>query len=158
MPSLEPGDAHAMSNRHDLSIRTADGGDIDGIAELLGTAGQAIARRQLAPQLGALLDQPRGLVDRRRMGPAIRLDRGHAVLKADLKVGWVSALVVDPVCRRNGIARLLLKAASQAARSAGRGDLRLTTPTAPNELRAFCLATGFSETGAALTRSPRKGG
>jgi len=36
-------------------------------------------------------------------------------LTANLKVGRISALLVYPDRRRNGVARLLLKAASQAA-------------------------------------------
>jgi hypothetical protein len=71
----------------------------------------------------------------------------HAVLTADLKQGWISALLVDPDRRRNGVARLLLKAASQAARAAGCDKLCLYAPDALGDLRAFGIATGFVETG-----------
>jgi aminoglycoside 6'-N-acetyltransferase I len=80
----------------------------------------------------------------------------RSVLTADLKVGWISALLVDPDRRRNGIARLLLKAASQAARSAGCGELVLHAPIGPEDLRTFCLATGFVESGEVFTRALRK--
>jgi GNAT superfamily N-acetyltransferase len=82
----------------------------------------------------------------------------HAVLTADLKLGWISALLVDPARRRSGIARLLLKTASQAARSAGCGELILSSAAGSGELRAFGLATGFVEAGEVFTRSLRKRG
>jgi len=67
----------------------------------------------------------------------------HSVLTADLKVRWISTLLVDPARRRNGVARLLLKAASQAARPGGCGDLVLTPPLGPGGLRPFLPAPGF---------------
>ena len=100
----------------------------------------------------------RAFAPRRRLGPAVGLIavHWHAVLTADLKVGLISGLVVDPVRRCNGVARLLLKAASRAAHAAGRGELVLGAPAGPDDLRAFCLATGFAETGAVFTRPLRK--
>jgi aminoglycoside 6'-N-acetyltransferase I len=147
-----------MSSRHGLSIRAANSGDVDGLAELLRAAGEAIARDRLASRLSALLDQPGALLIADEWGPpsGLIVAHWHAVLTADLKVGWISALLVDPERRRNGVGRLLLKAASQAARSAGCGELVLTSPSGPGDLRAFCLATGFMETGDSLTRSLRK--
>ena len=147
-----------MSSRHGLTIRTADSSDVDGLAELLGAVGGTIARDRLASRLIALQDQPGALLIADEWGPpsgliAVHL---HAVLTADLKVGWISALVVDPARRRNGIARLLLKAASQAARTAGCGELVLTSPAELEGLRAFCLATGFVEAGEVLARPLRK--
>jgi hypothetical protein len=67
-------------------------------------------------------------------------------------VGWISALLVDPDRRRNGVARLLLKAASQAARSAGCWELVLQAPTGSSDLRVFCLAKGFVESGETFSR------
>ena len=154
------GEATAVSNRQGLSIRTADGGDVDGLAELLKTAGVAIARDRLAARLSALQVQPGALLIADEWGPPSGLIavHWHAVLTADLKVGWISALLVDPARRRNGIARLLLKAASQAARSAGCGELILGLTAEPGDLRVFCLATGFVEAGELLTRPLRKRG
>ena len=149
-----------MSNRHGLSIRAANSGDVDGLVDLLGTAGETTARDRLASRLNALQDQPGALLIADEWGPPSGLVavHWHSVLTADLKVGWISALLVDPERRRNGIARLLLKAASQAARSAGCGELVLNAPIEPDALRAFCLATGFVDTGEAFTRSLRKRG
>jgi aminoglycoside 6'-N-acetyltransferase I len=147
-----------MSSRYGLSIRTANSGDADGLAELLGAAGEIIARDRLASRLGALLDQPGAVLIADEWGPpsGLIVAHWHAVLTADQKVGWISALLVDPARRRHGVARLLLKAASQAARSAGCGELLLAAPIGSGDLRAFCLATGFAETGEAFARPLRK--
>ncbi len=66
-------------------------------------------------------------------------------------------LVVDADERRHGIGRLLLKSASQAARTAGCDTLELAGD-GEGPLAAFCLATGFVPGGAAFIRSLRKRG
>jgi GNAT superfamily N-acetyltransferase len=146
--------------RHGLSIRSADSGDVDGLSELLRTAGVTLARDRLALRLSAVQDQPGGVLIAEEWGPPSGLIavHWHAVLTADLKLGWISALLVDPARRRSGIARLLLKTASQAARSAGCGELILSSAAGSGELRAFGLATGFVEAGEVFTRSLRKRG
>ncbi len=73
-------------------------------------------------------------------------------------VAVVSLLLVAPEDRRRGIARLLLKAASQAARTAGCASLLLDAPAEAAELQAFAAATGFTDAGLTLTRPLRKGG
>lgn len=149
-----------MSSRYGLSVRAADHGDVDGLAALLGTAGVAIARDRLASRLSAIRDQPGALLIADEWGPPSGLIavHWHAVLTADLKVASISALLVDPARRRSGIARLLLKAASQAARSAGCGEVTLGLTAEREDLRAFCLATGFADAGEVLTRSLRRRG
>jgi GNAT superfamily N-acetyltransferase len=149
-----------MSSRHGLSIRAANGGDVDGLIELLRTGGEVIARDRLAARLSALQDQPGAVLIADEWGPPSGLVavHWHSVLTADLMVGSISTLLVDPERRRNGIARLLLKTASQAARSAGCGELLLRAPAGAEDLSAFCLATGFAETGAVFSRSLRKRG
>ena len=147
-----------MSSRHGLSIRAADNGDVDGLAELLKTAGLTLARDKLAQRLRAMQDQAGVLLIADEWGPpsGVIAAHWHSTLTADLKVGWISTLLVDPDRRRNGVARLLLKAASQAARSAGCGELVLHPPIGPGDLRIFCLATGFVESGEVFTRALRK--
>lgn len=147
-----------MSSRHGLSIRAADNGDVDGLAELLKTAGPTLARDKLALRLRAIQDQPGVLLIADEWGPpsGVIAVHWHSVLTADLKVGWISTLLVDPDRRRNGVARLLLKAASQAARSAGCGELVVHSPIGPGDLRTFCLATGFVESGEGFTRALRR--
>ena len=147
-----------MSNRYGLSIRTAGSSDAEGLGQLLATAGMTIPADRLASRLSALQDQPGALLIADEWGPPSGLIavHWHAVLTADLKVGWISALLVDPARRRNGVARVLLKAAAQAARSAGCGELILNSPNEPGDLRAFCLATGFAQAGETFTRPLRK--
>lgn len=149
-----------MSSRHGLSIRAADAGDVDGIGELLAAAGMAVPKDRLAQRLSVMQNQPGALLLADEWGPPSGLIavHWHAVLNADLKVGWVSALLVDPARRRNGVARVLLKAASQAARSAGCGELLLSLAAGSEDLRAFCLATGFSQAGETFSRPLRKRG
>ncbi|CAN5315455.1 hypothetical protein BH10PSE4_BH10PSE4_15980 [soil metagenome] len=149
-----------MSSRHGLSIRAAQAADADGLVELFEAAGESLARGQMAARLGAVQDQPGALLIADAWGPPSGLIavHWHAVLTADLKVGWISTLLVDPARRRNGVARLLLKAASQAARAAGCGELTLQAPIGPGDLRAFCLATGFVDAGDGFTRALRKRG
>ena len=149
-----------MPSRHGLLVRSADGGDVEGLGELLKMAGVIVARERLAARLGAVLEQPGALLIADEWGPpsGLIVAHWHAVLTADLKVGWVSALLVDPARRRNGVARVLLKAAAQAARSAGCGELMLNSTGEAGDLRAFCLATGFVEAGEVFRRPLRKRG
>lgn len=91
-------------------------------------------------------------------GPPSGLIVFHArqTLLADLPCAFVSTFVVGPDARRRGIGRLLLKAASQAARSAGCGELHISVPEGRAGLRAFCQATGFDEQDAGFVRPLRK--
>ncbi len=72
--------------------------------------------------------------------------------------GPVSALVVDADERRHGIGRMLLKAASQAARSAGCDVLDVTLAPGQEAADAFCRATGFAAAGVTLRRALRRRG
>ena len=65
-------------------------------------------------------------------------------------------LLVDPDARRRGVGRALLKAASQAARTAGCDLLLLDVPAVGESLQAFALANGFEADGARLIRPLRK--
>jgi aminoglycoside 6'-N-acetyltransferase I len=149
-----------MSSRHGLTIRAANSGDLEGLAELLKIAGRHVPRERLAARLAELGGQPGALLIADEWGPPSGLIcvHWHAVLTADLKVGWISDLLVDPDRRRNGVARLLLKAGSQAARVAGCGELILHAAPESSDVRAFCLATGFAQLGEAFTRPLRKRG
>ncbi len=147
-----------MSSRYGLSIRAANNGDADGLATLLKTANTSLTPATLAARLHAMQDQPGAVLIADEWGPPSGLIavHWHAVFSTDMKVGWISALFVDPQRRRNGLARTLLKAASQAARSAGCGELLLSAQTGTSGLRAFCLATGFEDAGSLLARPLRK--
>ncbi len=149
-----------MPNRYGLSIRAADGGDVDGLLDLMAAVEFRIARVRLAARLAAVLGQPGVVLIAEEWGPpsGVIVVHWHAALASDLKVGWISTLLVDPARRRSGVARLLLKTASQAARTAGCGELGLSAPPAADGLRAFGLATGFVQTAETLVRPLRKRG
>ena len=78
----------------------------------------------------------------------------HPVLHAPRRVAQISTLVVAEDERHRGIGRMLLKAASQAARQAGCDSLEWIVED--EAARGFCAATGFTEAGPGFTRALRK--
>ena len=82
----------------------------------------------------------------------------YPVLHAARPVAQITTLLVNVEERRQGIGRLLIKAAAQAARTAGCGDMELTTRSDVPSLHEFCRATGFLEAGSRFVRSLRKQG
>jgi aminoglycoside 6'-N-acetyltransferase I len=82
----------------------------------------------------------------------------YPTIDADQPTAQITTLLVGPEERRRGIGRLLVKAASQAARVAGCGALELLTAPDQPGLRDFCRATGFTEAGTCFVRPLRKSG
>jgi aminoglycoside 6'-N-acetyltransferase I len=146
-----------LASRYGLEIRAADSVDAPGITELLQAAG-LLAAAALAARLERLKAERATILLAIEWGPPSGLIVFHArqTLLADLPCAFVSTLVVGPDARRRGIGRLLLKAASQAARSAGCGELHISVPEGRAGLRAFCQATGFDEQDAGFVRPLRK--
>ena len=120
-----------MAKRYGLAIRAVDAGDVDGVAQLLRAAGVDIPRDKLALRLEAVRTQPGVVLIAEEWGPPTGLIAltWSARLVSDLKAAEVTSLLVDPERRRSGVARLLLKAASQAARVAACGELVLNFET-----------------------------
>ena len=149
-----------MPNRYGLAIRAAQAGDADGIVALLRTIGLKLDRRGLAIRLDQIpLDSGLVLLAEDWGPPSgVLALRWSWTLSDALRVADVTTLVVDPEQRRKGIARLLLKAAARAARSAGCGELRLLAPEAADGLAPFCIATGFDRLGQTFARPLRKRG
>ena len=149
-----------MATRYGLEIRAADSVDAPGVAELLQAAGQSAASTTsaVAGRLERLKAERATILLAIAWGPPSGLVVFHArqTLVADLPCAFVSTLVVGPDARRRGIGRLLLKAAAQAARSAGCGELHMPVPVGAAELRAFCQATGFEEQDTGFVRPLRK--
>ncbi len=143
--------------RYGVEVRRAAAADAPELARLLAQAGAMLTAAEAADRLEAL---------RARADSAVLVTAGYAGLNGLVAVQWAPALhaarpvaqltmlVVDADERRHGIARLLLKAASQAARSAG-CDM-LETPGGGADMAAFCQAAGFAEGGVVFTRSLRK--
>ncbi|MDQ1080619.1 aminoglycoside 6'-N-acetyltransferase I [Pseudoroseomonas cervicalis] len=149
-----------VTSRYGLEIRAATATEAPGLAELLATAGYTIEARDLAERLVALRQASATALVALQWGPPSGLVVMHwyATLEAARPRAQISTLLVSPEERRQGIGRLLVKAAAQAARVAGCGELEImTTPDAP-DLGAFCRATGFAETGPRFIRSLRKQG
>ncbi len=147
-----------MSGRYGLEIRAATEADAPALAELLRAAGSTLAPRALAERIGALQAAGGTALMALEWGPPSGLVALHwyRTLESDLPVAQITTLLVGPDERRRGIARLLLKAASQAARVAGCGTLRLSVTPDQDGLAAFCRATGFAQADAGFVRPLRK--
>lgn len=148
-----------MASRFGLEIRAADAHDVEGLAALLGSQGSAIDAKNLGARLQNARSGEGVVLVAVEWGPptgVIALNWAWT-LNGDLRTAYITTLMVDPDGRRRGVARLLLKAAAQAARAAHCGDLVVVATADAAHLRAFCLATGFTSGGDAFTRSLRKG-
>jgi aminoglycoside 6'-N-acetyltransferase I len=147
-----------VSSRYGLEIRAATSAEAPGLAELLGAAGHIIAPPLLAERLDALRQGSGTALVALEWGPPSGLVVLHwyRTLSAALPTAQITTLLVGPEQRRRGIGRMLLKAASQAARTAGCGSLELTADGSQPDLDAFCRATGFTEAGPRFLRQLRK--
>lgn len=149
-----------LANRYGLQIRTALGSDAAGLADLLPQAGRTIAPDALAARLESLHRSSSGVaLIAVEWGPptGVVVVNWVQTLGDDLPVAQIGMLLVAPDERRRGVGRLLLKAASQAARTANCGSMLLAAPLLADEsLGAFCDATGFETHGAIYIRALRK--
>jgi GNAT superfamily N-acetyltransferase len=125
-----------------------------------GPGRHVVGAAALAARLDALRDQHGTVLLAYEWGPPSGLIAVNwfGTLDADQRTARVSTLLVSPDERRRGIARLLLKAATQAARSAGCGTLHLLASADEPTLRAFSEASGFDTLGMTFVRPLRKGG
>ncbi|KQO66437.1 GNAT family N-acetyltransferase [Methylobacterium sp. Leaf89] len=149
-----------MASRYGLEIRAANGSDAAGLAELLRGSGHPAASETLAERIEALRHGSGAALVAVDWGPPSGLVVLHwyPSLTASLPTAQITTLLVDPEARRRGIGRLLLKAASQAARSAGCGEIQLLARPDQAHLQAFGAATGFSDHGSVSVRPLRKKG
>ncbi len=147
-----------MSGRRGLSIRAAAPADAQAISELLAGAGHPTAPGVLAEQLGAIAAGSGIALAAWEWGPPSGLIVLHwyDTLHRARRVAQIDVLVVGPAERRRGLGRLLVKAASQAARVAGCGAIDLAASTDDETTAAFCQATGFTAHGLCFTRALRK--
>jgi predicted N-acetyltransferase YhbS len=148
-----------VTSRRGLEIRSANAGDAPGLSELFATAGLQVSASVLAERLDAVRKDPGAVLVAIEWGPPSGLVVAHWrwTLDSDLPVAQLSTLLVAPADRRRGVGRMLLKAASQAARMAGCGAMLMSAGSAEPGLRAFAVATGFNDTGLSLARPLRKG-
>ncbi|MCR0984384.1 GNAT family N-acetyltransferase [Roseomonas populi] len=145
----------ATGNRYGVDIRSALPADSADLATLLGGTPRAMALR-----LEALSRDPGSavLVATGWNGAAIGVIalNWHPTLTADRPVARIAALAVAEEERRNGIGRLLIKAGSQAARTAGCDLLEAAPPEGEGAAPAFLGALGFNPAGPNLARPLRK--
>ena len=141
-----------------MEIRAATAFEAPGIAALLATAGHVIDPRDLAERLSALRDASAMALVALQWGPPSGLVVLHwyRTLHAARPISQITTLLVSEDERRRGIGRMLLKAAAQAARMAGCGDMQIAVPQDTPSLQAFCRETGFTEIGPVFVRSLRK--
>ena len=143
--------------RYGVELRAAQPADGAEIARLLAQAGLPLTEREAAARLDAM-----------RAG-AVLVATGYAGLAGLIAVSWtvelaagpvarISALVVDADERRHGIGRMLLKAASQVARSAGCDVVEVALAPGQDAADAFCRATGFAVQGVTMRRALRRRG
>jgi aminoglycoside 6'-N-acetyltransferase I len=146
--------------RYGLDIRAVTPAEAPGLSVLLAQAGLSISAPDLAERLPALRTTSGTALVALKWGPPSGLVVLHwyPSLRTIRPVAQISLLLVSVEERRQGIGRILVKAAAQAARSAGCGDLEIAAaPDAPS-LREFCRATGFADAGARFARSLRRQG
>lgn len=146
-----------MSNRHGLEIRAASPADAPGVSGLLLAAGQTVAAADIATRLEGVRRSGAALVAVEWGPPSglIVLHWHQTLLDAGLHA-QISLLLVGPDDRRRGLGRLLLKAAARSARAAGCDTIDVQAVEGDETMPAFCLATGFGQSGASYLRSLRK--
>jgi GNAT superfamily N-acetyltransferase len=147
-----------VSSRYGLQIRTPDTGDAPGLAELYFSAGVQIAATALAARLETMARCPGAVFIAQEWGPPSGLVALHWYpgLQADPLTARLTEILVAPEARRRGLGRLLLKAASRAARLAGCDMLECFPAACGPEAGAFLLAAGFIQTGSQFVRPLRK--
>lgn len=147
-----------MNIRYGLEIRAALKVEANDLAELLSLAGHAMSAGDLAVRLEAMGRGRATALVALQWGPPCGLVILHwyQTLSAAEPIAQITMLFVAPDERRKGIGRMLLKAASQAARVAGCGALEMVAAADGTELHEFCRATGFTGTGTYFERALRK--
>ncbi len=147
-----------MTLRYGMEIRAATAAEAPGLATLLAEAGLPVEAGTLAEQVAAMRQGPSAILLALQWGPPSGVVAMHwyPSLLSPRPIAQVTMLLVSAEERRRGIGRMLLKAAAQAARAAGCGDLELIAAPEVPSLAAFCRATGFTEAGPRFVRSLRK--
>ena len=147
-----------MTSRYALEIRAATSFEAPGIATLLAEAGHTIDPTAIAERLAAMGTTSGAALVALQWGPPSGLVILHwyGTLLAPRPVAQITTLLVATEDRRKGIGRLLIKAAAQAARMAGCGDMEILVGVDALSLHAFCGATGFETAGSHFVRPLRK--
>ena len=144
--------------RFGVELRAAQAADAAELARLLAQGGTPVDPAAAGSRLEAFRGRGAVLVATGYEGlSGVAAVSWSPTLLHDRLVAELSTLVVDADERRNGIGRLLLKAASQAARAAGCDTLECRLGS-ESGVAAFCLATGFANAGTCFVRALRRRG
>ncbi len=153
--------AVAFGRRFGVSVRAAQAGDAAELTRLL-------AQVHAGPQPGTMAARVEAV--RLHAQGAVLVATGYSGLSGMVAMTWAPslrydravarllALVVDTDERRAGIGRMLVKAVSQTARSAGCEVLELAVPDGDVAASGFSVAAGFVGKGAWFTRPLRRRG
>jgi GNAT superfamily N-acetyltransferase len=129
-------------------VREARSGDGDDVARLLGELGYPCSADDAAERI-TLLGRDAGQslwlaeAEGRCLG-LMALDKRYYLPLGGLTCR-ITALVVDPVARRGGIGRALLRHAEALARDAGALRIELTTAAHREDAHRFYRACGFRD-------------
>ncbi|MES2711250.1 MAG: GNAT family N-acetyltransferase [Pseudomonadota bacterium] len=141
-----------------MEIRAANAGDASGLVTLLSNAGLVISANDIALRLAAIRQNAGTTLIATQWGPpsGVVILHWYSTLDDPGPTAQITTLLVGRDDRRRGVGRLLLKAAAQAARTAGCVRLELISATENAPLAEFCRAAGFAEAGTRFVRSLRK--
>lgn len=150
MAPAEAGRIHAIPRVREA--RTGDGGDV---ARLLGELGYPCTGDEAEQRIGVLAkDAGQSLwlaeAEGRCLG-LMALDKRYYLPLGGLTCR-ITALVVDPVARRGGIGRALLRHAEALARDAGALRIELTTAMHRDEAHRFYRACGYRDSALRFAR------
>lgn len=137
-----------------VDVRSAAPSDAADIASLLGEVGQVVTARTIVTRLERM-SRDSAILVATGFAPVIGVVALHwsRGVTSDAARAWVDVLAVGGQDRGRGIGRLLLKSASQLARTAGCDTLEIV---AEDGGVGFLVATGFARSGQVLCRPLRR--
>ncbi|WP_202843301.1 GNAT family N-acetyltransferase [Luteimonas saliphila] len=132
----------------DADLRSAGLIDADDVATLLSELGYPCDLKDAARRIRTILDNDRQALVVARVGGTvsglIALDFMY-YLPLDTLTCRITALVVTPSARGQGLGRQLLREAERRARAGGAARLELTSGSQRSDAHAFYKACGFSD-------------
>lgn len=135
-------------NLPDADLRSAGLIDADDVATLLSELGYPCDLDDAARRIRAILDNDRQALVVARVGGVvsglIALDFMY-YLPLDTTTCRITALVVTPSARGQGLGRQLLREAERRARAGGAARLELSSGSQRTDAHAFYKACGFSD-------------
>ena len=139
----------------DIEIREAGPDDAARIAELLGHLGYPADAVAIPARLAAVSAAGGAILlgGPRRAAAGLVGVQAFPVLHASAPVGYITALVVAPTARGQGVGRALVAAAEAWARTAGCSRLTVTSAEHRAGAHAFYPQLGLAYTGRRYSRS-----